>query len=204
MKNRTFIRISIVDALKMDVIHAIIWYRKYESVYRTSLNISPSPHPLDLSFSGNLHWLHGSVVHWKLLHGVLHTFVCTVSPHGRPPLVALRSICGPKTRAPQKRLIDDNAITDWHVGPGFVSLYGDYVLAYYLCENLIFDACILRVVCFESKPRCAYFRKNLDSRSTDTFWPPVPVKRYDKNRIYFDFSSFTVKILYCDIILPNP
>lgn len=119
--NRRFRFRTFSDARKMVVIHAAIFgYRKKnKSVYRTSLNISPSPHPLDLSFSGNLHWLHGSVVHWKLLHGVLHTFVCTVSAHGRPPLVAFRSICGPKTRATRKRdrkrRVDDNATTDWHV-----------------------------------------------------------------------------------------
>jgi len=60
--------------------------------YRTDLNISPSPQPFCLSLSGNLHWLHGSVVHWKLLHGVLQTLVCTVSPHGLPPFAAFRSI----------------------------------------------------------------------------------------------------------------
>jgi len=61
-------------------------------IYFTNLNISPSPQPFSLSLSGNLHWLHGSVVHWKLLHGVLQTFVCTVSPHGLPPFAAFRSI----------------------------------------------------------------------------------------------------------------
>lgn len=61
-------------------------------IYRTDLNISPSPQPLSLSLSGNLHWLHGSVVHWKLLQAVLQTFVWTVSPQGLPPLDAFRSI----------------------------------------------------------------------------------------------------------------
>lgn len=61
-------------------------------IYRTNLNISPSPQPLSLSLSGNLHWLQGSVVHWKLLQGVLQTFVWTVSPHGLPPFDAFRSI----------------------------------------------------------------------------------------------------------------
>lgn len=60
-------------------------------IYRTNLNISPSPQPLSLSLSGNLHWLQGSVVHWKLLQGVLQTFVWTVSPHGLPPFDAFRS-----------------------------------------------------------------------------------------------------------------
>jgi len=60
--------------------------------YFTDLNISPLPQPFCLSLSGNLHWLHGSVVHWKLVHGVLQTFVCTVSPHGLPPFAAFRSI----------------------------------------------------------------------------------------------------------------